>query len=213
MKLLAIETSTNQASVALLADDKVFFKENSEVKQHAEFLLPMISELLNTAGIHLDELQGIVFGCGPGSFTGIRVASSICKGLGYGLNLPLYPVSSLQAMAMEACSGDLQDFAVLSVLDARIGEVYWGYFPDLTSFTPFVTKVDAIAIPKFKKIILAGSCYLYRESYPRYVQDLIAVEKNIYPSALSMLKLVQNGYVKPVTALDAAPLYVRNKVI
>lgn len=126
MNLLAIDTSTELASVALLYNGRLASREQGAQRQHAQLLLPMIEELLTSAGIELKQLDGIVFGEGPGSFTGLRIACSIAKGLAYAANLPLYPVSSLLAIASQE---NIQEgTAVLSVIDARMNQLYWGYY-------------------------------------------------------------------------------------
>ena len=95
MKLLAIDTSTEIASVALMIGNELTCEEQGSQKTHAQLLLPMIDKLMVDAGLQLNQLDGIIFGCGPGSFTGLRIACSIAKGLAYAHDLGLIPVSSL----------------------------------------------------------------------------------------------------------------------
>lgn len=101
-KLLAIDASTDQASVALLINGVSISEEQGSQRTHAQILLPMIDKLLTEANSSLNQLDGIVFGCGPGSFTGLRIACSMAKGLAYAHDLPLIPVSSLAAIAWTA---------------------------------------------------------------------------------------------------------------
>lgn len=210
-KLLAIDTSTDKASIALTVSGQLFTKANSNIKQHAEFLLPMISELLQEANISLQDLDGIVFGCGPGSFTGIRVTCSVAKALAYAHNLPLYPVTSLQAIAYGACDGDFSgNISILALLDARMQEFYWQYFTDLQVGNPAVSSLKDIEIPEDSRLIIAGPNAKSLIDIKGYQTIEI---KEIFPMAKNMLKLVQNNYIEAVTAKDAAPLYVRNKVV
>ena len=102
MKLLAIDTSTEVASVAVLLDEAIFCTELESQKTQAQLLLPMIDKLMIDTGIQMNQLDGIIFGCGPGSFTGLRIACSIAKGLAYAHDLNLIPVSSLAAIAWSA---------------------------------------------------------------------------------------------------------------
>ncbi len=95
--------------------------------QQAQLILPMIDSLLNAKKIKLNQLDAIAFGCGPGSFTGIRVATSIAQGMGYALDIPLVPISSLAALAQTAYN-DLNWQHILAAVDARIQEVYWGFY-------------------------------------------------------------------------------------
>jgi len=89
MKILAIETSTEAFSVALQIDHEVkeFFKVAPQ--QHAMLLLPTIQSLLAEAGIKLSGIDLLAFGCGPGSFTSLRLAASTIQGLAFGCNLPV----------------------------------------------------------------------------------------------------------------------------
>jgi len=100
--ILAIETSSEMASCALLRGERVYFRESSGVRTHSQAVLPMIQELLAEAGIVLRDCDAIAYGAGPGSFTGVRTACGIAQGLGFGAGLPLLPVVTLDAMAL-AC--------------------------------------------------------------------------------------------------------------
>ena len=128
MTLLAIDTSTERATVALAVGDTVFHDEKHNVREHAQCLLPMINGLLEKAAVSLSQLDGIVFGCGPGSFTGLRITCSMAKALAYAHDLPLFPVSSLAAIANKVyhVTENLKpDTHVLAMLDARMQQVYF----------------------------------------------------------------------------------------
>ena len=127
MKLLAIETSSDVGTVALLAEETVEQQRIATPREQTERILPMIGELLATAGLPLEDLDGIAFGRGPGSFTGLRVAAAVAQGLGLAVNLPLLPVSSLAAMAQGLWRTEGQERSLVCI-DARMGEVYWGVF-------------------------------------------------------------------------------------
>lgn len=124
MKLLALETSTDQCSVALLADGEVRERVQSAAHAHAELILPMVESLLAEAGLSLRQLDALAFGRGPGAFTGVRVATAVVQGLAFGAERPVVPVSDLMAVAAGA---HRQHGArrVLACLDARLQEVYW----------------------------------------------------------------------------------------
>ena len=127
MKLLAIETSSDVGTVALLVDESLEQQRIATPREQTERILPMIDELLATAGVPLEELDGIAFGRGPGSFTGLRVAAAVAQGLGLAVNLPLLPVSSLAAMAQGRWRTEGQERSLVCI-DARMGEVFWGAF-------------------------------------------------------------------------------------
>lgn len=127
MKLLAIDTSGDACSAALLLDGRVDQLLETAPRRHGERLLPMMQTLLDRAGIQVTDLDAIAFGRGPGSFTGVRIAVAVAQGAAFGADLPLIPVSTLRAMAQGQYRRGAQR-RLLTALDARMGEVYWGCF-------------------------------------------------------------------------------------
>lgn len=126
MRILAIETSTWVASVAVTEDATLLAEQERETRgQHASVLLPMVRDVLANAGCKLDALGTIAVSVGPGSFTGLRVGLSVAKGLAYARRLPVLAVPTLEALAWAAPSGFA---AVAAVLDARKGQVYAAVF-------------------------------------------------------------------------------------
>lgn len=126
MNLLALETSSACCSVALLHDGMLL--EHSEIapRRHGELVLPMAEALLAEAGLARTALDVIAVGRGPGAFTGVRLGVALAQGLALALALPVVPVSSLAALALAApADGSVQ---TLALLDARMGEVYAGWF-------------------------------------------------------------------------------------
>src|SRR5450830_1545003 len=125
--ILALETSSELASCALLRDGRLTRRASNGVRTHSQSILPMVQELLSEAGIALADCDAIAFGAGPGSFTGVRTACGVAQGLAYGANLPVLPLVTLEAMA-EACRAATGAVEVLAVLDARMSEVYWAQY-------------------------------------------------------------------------------------
>lgn len=132
MKLLALDTSSAQCSVALLDGDRLLQRGVATAREHARLLLPLVDEVLAQGGVGLNQLDGIAFGCGPGSFTGLRIAAAVTQGLAAGAQLPVLPVSSLRALAEQARAGGepVEGGWLLACMDARMGELYWGLFAD-----------------------------------------------------------------------------------
>jgi tRNA threonylcarbamoyladenosine biosynthesis protein TsaB len=125
MNLLAIETSTECCSVALLYQGRVLDRSEIAQRRHAELVLPMAEALLHESGATRRSLDGIAVGRGPGAFTGVRLGVSIAQGLALGLGIPVVPVSSLAALALDAPDNGA---SILALIDARMGEVYAGTF-------------------------------------------------------------------------------------
>lgn len=128
--LLAIDAATDACSVAIWADGRISEDFRLLPKSHTQFLLPMIDEHLRQCGLALQEIDAIAFTAGPGSFTGLRVACAVVQGLAFARDIPVIPVSTLHAMAQHVTDtvGLPDDRVVVPMLDARMGEVYWGAY-------------------------------------------------------------------------------------
>ena len=131
MRILALDTATENCSVALLIGRRLIAREQLLEHGHAERILPMVDELLQEAKVSLGALNAIAFGRGPGSFTGVRLAASVTQGLAFGAGLPVVPVSDLRALAQRVMELDAAVTRVLVCNDARMHEVYWGCFERL----------------------------------------------------------------------------------
>lgn len=209
MKLLALDTSTSCASVALQTGERVQVLEQEGVQQHAASLLPMIDQLLREEDISIAELEGIVFGCGPGSFTGVRVACSIAKGLAYAHNLPVFAVSTLTAIREQAQADFNTSGPLLILIDARMNEVYWQW-----NGHEQVSAAGAIVLENMPSSIgLAGFGYApYLSQLAENIRQAIYVQQEIIPHARAMLSLVNKGEISPMNAADVLPVYLRNQV-
>jgi len=225
MNLLAIDTSTERATVALATKGELLSEEHGALRQHAQMLLPIIGRLLASSELNLSQLDGIVFGRGPGSFTGLRIACSVAKALAYAHDLPIFPVSSLASIAYSAyesegksmldAKGSLQKMDVLAMLDARMQQVYWGQFT-AAGEAEVIERVSAAA-----DVLLSGEAPVMvvgvgLESYipqlPLAIQDRVAKQLTVFPNASTMIHLVQSGQFKPMNAAESLPVYIRNQV-
>ncbi|MDP1939061.1 MAG: tRNA (adenosine(37)-N6)-threonylcarbamoyltransferase complex dimerization subunit type 1 TsaB, partial [Gallionella sp.] len=115
MKVLALETSTEYCSVALWQDGAVLEHCERVGQKHSELLVPMLDAVLREAGCAIRDMDGIAYGSGPGSFTGVRIACGVTQGLAFGASLPVAGVCTLQALA--EASGRQR---VIAALDARM---------------------------------------------------------------------------------------------
>ncbi|MEA3276108.1 MAG: tRNA (adenosine(37)-N6)-threonylcarbamoyltransferase complex dimerization subunit type 1 TsaB [Pseudomonadota bacterium] len=127
MKVLAIDASGESCSAALLLGSQLEQRLSREPRRHGELILAMMDDLLKQAGITLSVLDALAFGRGPGSFTGVRIATAVVQGAAFGADLPVVPVSTLAALAQGhfRTQGRVRS---LPAFDARMGEVYWGCY-------------------------------------------------------------------------------------
>jgi tRNA threonylcarbamoyladenosine biosynthesis protein TsaB len=213
--ILAIETSTLTASVAILVDGAIAIEKESGVNNHSELLLPLIEECLKAAELTLGDLHTIAVGAGPGSFTGLRIGMATVKGLCFATGVPLTPVSSLAALAFDFKKDDESPLLV-PVLDARRGEIYAGFYQragdDLVSrgdervLAPEAL-ADVVAAHKAGEVILCGDgATKYKELLAPV--GLIDVLSRQTPSASAIAHLAQ--HMSPLEEIaTAAPTYVR----
>lgn len=157
MKLLAIDTSSACCSVALVDDGRLLQRSVATARDHARLLLPLVDSVLAEAGTRLPALDGIAFGCGPGSFTGLRITAAVTQGLAAGADLPVLPVSSLRALAEQAraAAEPVAGGWLLACMDARMGEVYWGLFADGPLPVPAAAGGERLTAPQDLPAVLA----------------------------------------------------------
>lgn len=228
MKLLALDTASAQCSVALLLGDEVISKEVATARDHAQLILPMVDALLAEAGLTLRQLDGIAFGRGPGSFTGVRVAASVTQGLAMGSDLPVLPVSDLRALALRAMQAlplaelDRGTGNVLACMDARMGEVYWAaYSTGGRGLGSHVTE-ESVAAPEVVMsqcppcIAGAGRGLAAAPQIAQWLQLPAAANLgDAEPHAIEIARLAAADLSMGAVWLDAAlaqPVYVRNQV-
>jgi tRNA threonylcarbamoyladenosine biosynthesis protein TsaB len=214
--ILAIETSSELASVALVLNGEILAREAQGVQTHSQTVLPMVRELLAHAGIEIARCDAIAFGCGPGSFTGVRTACGLAQGLAFGADLPVIPVVTLEAMA-HACRKVIGATEVLPVLDARMGEVYWAryrYDDEWKALVePTLSAPDAIQISP--KIVVCGNgVSAYQDRFKETHVDVQFVDSVQVSHAAQIVELAESKFRKGqlVSAQDAQPLYLRNKI-
>ncbi len=211
--ILALETSSELASCALLRDGVLTVRESNGVRTHSQSILPMVQELLADAGIALADCDAIAYGAGPGSFTGVRTATGIAQGLGFGANKPVVPVVTLAAMA-QRCRAATGADEVLAVLDARMGEVYWARYRHDGAEGWQTIAAPALAAPA--AVPAPGAAIACGNGYAAYPDafDGVAADGAIMPhaGAVAELAAIDFGAGRFVAAADAQPIYLRNKI-
>lgn len=216
MKLLVLDTSTEWCSAALWLDGSIRAERALAEQRHSSLLLPMVDELLRAAGLTLRELDGIGYGAGPGSFTGLRIACAVTQGLALGADLPVVGVSTLESIA-EQTGAD----RVLTLLDARMAEVYWGAYvregPGWLAVTePQLALPESVAVPAGGGWVGAGNGFavLGEVLRPRLEAQLSRIDDTIMPDAAAMAPLAARAFARGegMDAALAAPVYLRDKV-
>lgn len=223
MKLLALDTSTEACSVALQYDGHQLMLDEVCPQQHSKRILPMVQQLLAESGLGLNQLDGIVFGRGPGSFTGVRIGVGVTQGLAFGADLPVFGVSTLQAMAQAAVRLH-QASQVIAAIDARMAEVYLAlYQQDADGLMQPVCDELARKPAELPPLTLAGDIWAvgtglvtYREAFMQWAAgtQLQISEQVLLPSAQDMLTLAVPAWQQQlfVAAELAEPVYVRDEV-
>jgi len=219
VKLLALDTSTELCSAAVWLDGALITREASRERGHSELILPMIEQLLQEADVPLSELDAIAFGCGPGAFTGVRLALAVAQGLGLAAGLPLLPISDLRALALRALGATNAPARALICQDARMGEVYWACFERSGEQVPAaleaVSAPDAVRLPPQwlgSPVCGAGSGFEAYEGLSSRV-EITPIWGQLRPRALEVARLAALDGLAAAVAPDAAePVYLRNDV-
>lgn len=217
VNLLAFEAATHRLSVALWCDGACLERAEILPNGGSERLLPWANALLAEAGLSLRQLDGIAFGAGPGSFTGLRLACGVAQGLAFGLDRPVVPVGTLAALALTAGDG-----RVLACLDARMNEVYVAAYvvtgdEVAEALAPKVGAGETVSLPEGEDWRGIGTGFAAPHGAAirtRMAARLVAVDAGASPTAAAVARLAAPVLRRGggVSAGVAAPLYVRDKV-
>lgn len=206
MKIIAFDTATDACTVALKVDEQIYSRHEIAPRLHAQRLLPMIQSLLDDAKIALSAVDAVAFGCGPGSFMGVRLATGMAQGLAFGLSIPVIPISTLQVIAQHKHEKTGEKHIVAG-WDARMGEVYWGFY-----------ECDAQGIMQSAQE--EALCTLEEIDKNRFATVGSTFAGNIfsddtYPDAKAMLTIAQSKFLRNevTTPADAHPHYIRHHVV
>lgn len=209
MKLLALETANEQCSVSIVDEtQELFFQLDARAKAQTQTILPMMDQAFTQLGLSASELTAIAFSRGPGSFSGVRINAAVTQALAWANDLPVVPVSSLQALA-QAAYRVLGLKSVTAVLDARMQEVY------ITSFEldqhgimqavdeeQLLNYSNASQVVQFE-IVGSGSALIQPEQIQ--YKDLSATAQDI--ATIARLNVQQQKWV---SAEQALPVYLRD---
>ena len=223
LRLLAFDTSTDRLSVAVQHGDQRFTQDGEGGAQSSATLIPMVRALLAQAALPLKSLDAIVFGRGPGSFTGLRTACAVAQGFAYGAGVPVLPVDTLLAVAQDARSRHGAT-RVLALLDARMNELYsaayladaadgaWQALGDMVVGPPENLQAPANASAATGWVLAGNAFAAYGERLPAALAAWPRLDAR--PTASALLDLAP-GLLAAGGAVDAAqalPLYIRDKV-
>lgn len=216
MRILAVETSTEHCSVALWQDGVLSGRSELAGQRHSEVLMEMLDGMLREASVKLTQLDGIAFGAGPGSFTGVRIACGVAQGLALGANLPVAGICTLQALAH--ASGHAR---VIAALDARMGEIYHAAYEAHGAGWATVREPSLCTAQQAPEIMGegwfgAGSAFaLHGEALAmRYAGRLVGSDAQAVPQAAAVAQLAVHVFATGhgMDAALAAPLYLRDRV-
>lgn len=219
MKCLAFDTATDACSVALWCDGQCIERYQVIPRQHTQALHVMIQEVLAEAGTTLSQCDAIAFTRGPGSFTGVRIAVSAAHGLAAATDLPLVPISTLEALAQGAANihGEGQ---YLAGLDARMGEFYWANYTCAETGVVSangeerLSAADSIEYPASGYAVGPAWCADVFTGVEPAELGLLAIERNALPRAVDVARLGCRDFKKGIALSpeQALPVYLRNQV-
>lgn len=217
--IVALDTSTEACSVALQCNGDAIFRYRVEPRMHAKILLPMLSELLDEAGISAQQIDGVAFGRGPGAFTGVRIGTAAAQAIALGGDFPVAPVSTLASIA-HRCYREHGRQKVAVAIDARMGEVYWGEYEVASSATVKLLGEECVCLPSDttrlnSDWVAAGTGWgTYESELTQNTGVTVAEGVDPFPHALDILLIGsgQLGRGEGVAPENALPVYLRDNV-
>ncbi|PSV28877.1 MULTISPECIES: tRNA (adenosine(37)-N6)-threonylcarbamoyltransferase complex dimerization subunit type 1 TsaB [unclassified Photobacterium] len=221
-KILAVDTATENCSVALLMGDEVISRCEYAPREHTTKILPMVDTVLAEAGIKLNQLDALAYGQGPGSFTGVRIGIGIAQGLAFGADLPMVGVSTLAAMAQGTYRVHQAD-NVLSAIDARMGEIYWGQYQRKIDGDWQIIGAEQVIVPDalVESVqtetgiwLTAGTAWeVYADTLAKLPFEM-QQGSVLYPDSQDMVHLAKFAFARgeSVSAEVASPVYLRDTV-
>ena len=212
--ILSIDTSGPLFSIAILNNKYLEIREFEANKAQSERMIIEIQGLLKTLSLSFEDVKGIAFGSGPGSFSGVRVACGIAYGIAFAKEIPINGVNTLEALAAINPNKN-----TISCIDARMKQMYLGAFESKNSTITNKGKMgvyDPKNLPEYQladPIIIGSGVKIYMNQLKKRYGHLNPFydEKN-YALAGIIAKLSQNRFLKDFDLVNASPSYIRNKV-
>ena len=233
MNLLAIDTCTENCSVALRSGDTVIQRSKVAPREHANLILPYTKELLDEAGIALSDLDAVAVTTGPGAFTGVRIGLGVAQGLAFAGECSLIGVSSLAVCAQGAIRETSSEHIAVA-FDARMGEVYWGCYEQHGAGVALVGE-EVVLVPN--QVLLPSTASVHQwlgvgSGWQTYRAELTAAfessstttddaQKHLqleasarFPEALDLLALAEQKFTNGDSCKphEVEPVYLRNNV-
>lgn len=220
MKILAIDSSSLVATVAILDEEKILAEYTiNHKKTHSQTLLPMLGEIVKMIELDMQEIDAIAISGGPGSFTGLRIGSATAKGLGLALDKPLIHIPTLDAMAFNFYK---TEEIICPIMDARRNQVYTGMYTFRNGEFEVVLNQVPMGIDELieklnemnKKVIFLGDGV---PVFKGYIEENATFEVDFAPAHLSRQKASSVGALglvyykegKIQTASEHGPEYLR----
>lgn len=220
MNLLAIDTSTDTCSVAASRGEAFFSRSEPALQRQAEKVLGMVEGVLEEAGLELGQIEGIAYGEGPGSFTGLRIAAGVTQGLALARGVGVVGVGSLLSLVEQAAEESASE-KFIACIDAHMGEVYHAAYRRAGSgwtevSPPGLYKPDAVPVVSGSDWTGCGDGFAaHRERLASRLGDRVSmIRPDAVPSARAVLKLAIPRFAagEAKDAATAVPVYLRDKV-
>jgi tRNA threonylcarbamoyladenosine biosynthesis protein TsaB len=222
VKILAIDTSTENCSVTLVNGEQQATRRDVAPRDHAQKILPMVDAVLKETGLTMTDLDALAFGRGPGSFTGVRICIGMAQGLAFGAGLPMIPVSTLEAMA-QGCYRLHGETHIACAIDARMGEIYWGRYVRQNDGCWMCVDAESVIDPQQLIKQTPSSSAKWRSAgtgWQTYAQVLTQLPMRIlpgvvlYPDAEDIASLAVLAFERGLTVAPeaATPVYLRDQV-
>lgn len=221
MKILSLDTATEACSAALYIDGEITERYQLAPREHTRLILKMAESLLADAGLNMKQLDCLAFGRGPGSFTGVRIATGIVQGLAFATDLPVTPISTLASLAQYRLQQDNEQ-QTLAAMDARMGGIYWGCYQANPQGLVRLLGEEQVSAPEDLSTPSPGDWCIVGSAWASYQESLsqssqLHINRHYpddFPRAASMLPLAVEAFTsgEALAAHQAQPVYLRNDV-